>query len=738
MGDRDLAPDDGQLILYGTQNGPPHTARSTRPPSAVRAPLAGVSLALVAVDRDGILRSWNRAAEQLFGWPAAEVLGQSLRVISPEPLNPLRGFLEAGLDSGPPEGVELTHRRKNGSRVQILGWRAPWLGEAGEQAGSIGFFAEAPAGQQTLAERSRQLEAVRAVAAEIAQHLDLTALLELIVQRAVDLVGAGRGMIRLWDPESQLLVPHAWTGSRTERAVVPLRLGEAVAGTAALRRTGLIVNDFPTSPYVLPVITQVSSHTAVLAEPLLYRDRLVGVISIVRDAGAGGFVEEDRKLVALFATHAAIAIENARLHQAAVRRGEEREALLRATRSVMSGLELDAILDRILAEAAAIAGTEHVRVLLVDRGAAVLRVVRAKGNLVPQGYEYPVDKGLSAVVVAERQPLFCPDVGADPRSYFGRRYRALGMLTYLGLPVKRGEEVVGVLVFSTTTPRTYGPDELAYLTAFADQAAIAIEHARLYAAVRQTSEELERRVEARTQELRRATEELGRQERLAMLGQLAGGVGHELRHPLGVIGNAAYYLRMRLRELADDKVQKHLAILDSEVRRANRIITDLLDFSQVTPPTRTAVDLNAILQELLHHVPEDAKVQRACTLDPALPLVSVDADQIRQVLLNVLSNAVEAMPNGGWLRITTCARGETVTVTVADTGIGIPPENLESIFRPLFTTKARGIGLGLAVCRQLAEANSGTLTVESRVGAGSTFLLTFPQHRGSERGGAER
>ena len=375
----------------------------------------------------------------------------------------------------------------------------------------------------SVAERSRQLEAVRAVATEIAQQLDLTALLELIIQRAVDLVGAGQGLIRLWDPVQQLLVPHAWTGGRTGRAVVPLHLGEAVAGTAAERRVGLIVNDFPTSPYAIPRITEVSTHTAVLAEPLLYRDRLVGVISIDREAGGSGFVEEDRRLVALFATHAAIAIENARLHQNTVRRAEEREALLRATRSVMSGLELDAILDRILTEAAAIAGTEHVRVLLVDRDRAVLRVVRAKGNLVPQGHEYPVDKGLSAVVIGSGQPLFCPDVGADPRSYFGPRYRALGMLTYLGLPIRRAAEVLGVLVFSTTTPRTYGPDELAYLTAFADQAAIAIEHARLYAAVRQTSEELERRVEARTQELRQATEELGRQERLAMLGQLAGG-----------------------------------------------------------------------------------------------------------------------------------------------------------------------------------------------------------------------
>jgi signal transduction histidine kinase len=668
---------------------------------------------------------WNPAAERLFGWSAGEIIGQ------PVPIG-------AGLREAPPDGVEFDQVRKDGSVVHVILWTVPLPGDDGAPAGALGFFAETSGrkrAEAALAERTRQLEAVRAVTTEITQELDLTHLLELIIQRAVDLVGAGQGLIRLWDGAEQTLVPKAWTGAREGRAVVPLRLGEGVAGTVAQRREGMIVNDFPSSPYALPSITQVSSHTAVLAEPLLYHERLVGVITIDREAKAGRFTDEDRKLIALFATHAAIAIENARLHEAAVRRGKELEALLRATRSVMSGLDLDAILDRILAEASMMAGTRDVRVILVDKKADVLRVVRVQGELVPPGFKYPLGSGLSGQVVRSGQPVFSPDVGADPRSYFGARYRALGMATYLGLPIKRGDEVLGVLVFSTTTPREYPPEELAYLTSFADQAALAIENARLYAALRQTSEELEVRVVERTRELREMSEELVRKERLASIGQLAGGVGHELRNPLGAIGNAAYYLRMRLREAEDAKVQKHLGILEAEVRRANKIVTDLLDFSRIKLPTRTATDLNGILRELVDRVPKDARVQHELDLDEDVRPVHVDADQIRQVFLNLILNAVEAMPDGGILRVRTRSAPDGISSAVSDTGDGIRPENLDRIFQPLFTTKTRGIGLGLAVSRSLAEANGGVLSVESRLGEGATFILTFPRERPKEEHG---
>jgi signal transduction histidine kinase len=184
---------------------------------------------------------------------------------------------------------------------------------------------------------------------------------------------------------------------------------------------------------------------------------------------------------------------------------------------------------------------------------------------------------------------------------------------------------------------------------------------------------------------------------------------------------------MRLGEGKDPKIQKHLGILDGEVRRANKIVTDLLDFSRIKEPSRTPTQLNAIVTDILGRQQETPTISIDCELADELPPVLVDADQVGQVFLNLFLNAIEAMPKGGTLTIRTEARAEAVVARVTDSGVGIAPEYLEKIFQPLFTTKTKGIGLGLAVSRRLTEANGGTLTVASRPGQGSTFTVTFPR-----------
>ena len=294
------------------------------------------------------------------------------------------------------------------------------------------------------------------------------------------------------------------------------------------------------------------------------------------------------------------------------------------------------------------------------------------------------------------------------------------------LPLLSKGESLGALWMGRTSPGPFGADEVALGQTMANHVAIAIDNARLYDALRRTSEELEFRVEARTRELREAHEELVRRERLALVGQLAGGVGHELRNPLGAIGNAVYYLRMRLGGGDDMKVQKHLAILETEVRRANKIVTDLLDFSRVKQPSRAPAQLNAIIRDILARQPQPSSVKLELDLIGSLPPILVDPDQVGQVVLNLVINAIEAMPDGGTLTIRTWSTSDAVVASVSDTGVGIPPENLEKIFQPLFTTKTKGIGLGLAVSRQLIDANGGALSVESQIGKGSTFTAIFP------------
>ena len=208
-------------------------------------------------------------------------------------------------------------------------------------------------------------------------------------------------------------------------------------------------------------------------------------------------------------------------------------------------------------------------------------------------------------------------------------------------------------------------------------------------------------------------------------------MGHELRNPLGVISNAVYYLKL-IQPDASDKVKQYHHILESEVQTATKIITDLLDFARVKYVDREALAASQLAAEILQRHPAPPNVTIVQDFDASLPRLYADQDQMMQVLGNLLVNAYQAMPEGGQLTIggEHAVRGEKtgVAIHMIDTGVGIPPENMEKIFDPLFTTKPRGIGMGLAVCKKLIEANNGHIEVQSEPGQGSTFTVWLPAY----------
>ena len=224
-----------------------------------------------------------------------------------------------------------------------------------------------------------------------------------------------------------------------------------------------------------------------------------------------------------------------------------------------------------------------------------------------------------------------------------------------------------------------------------------------------------------------------------MLGQLAGGVGHELRNPLGVISNAVYYLKMVLSD-ADETTREYLEIVSSEVRNSEKIVSDLLDFSRTRLPEREEIAVSEMVARVLERRPPPENVEVTTQIPSDLPPVFVDPRQIEQVLGNLVTNAYQAMPEGGQLIIKTSeVAGKPpkssassvepsgwVSLSITDTGAGISPENMKKIFEPLFTTKAKGIGLGLTVSRNLVEASGGSIEVESEEGVGSTFTVWLP------------
>ncbi len=263
--------------------------------------------------------------------------------------------------------------------------------------------------------------------------------------------------------------------------------------------------------------------------------------------------------------------------------------------------------------------------------------------------------------------------------------------------------------------------------------------------LQQYAQQLEAMVAERTRALQEAQERLLRQTRLATLGQIAGSIAHELRTPLGAIKNAAYLINM-LREPSDETLQEAIAILNQEVANADRIITSLLTFARPQQAHRQLLEVGPLLERAARHLQPPPNVQIELRIAGDLPPVIADATHLQQALSNLFLNALQAMPEGGRLTVRAehcaalpkieppgfppahAADGEAgwIVISVGDTGVGIPPENLERIFEPLFTTKTTGIGLGLPLVKLLIQANGGGLAVASLPGEGTTFDIYLP------------
>jgi signal transduction histidine kinase len=358
------------------------------------------------------------------------------------------------------------------------------------------------------------------------------------------------------------------------------------------------------------------------------------------------------------------------------------------------------------------------------------------------------NSGLTGYVIESRQTLYIPDQSDLPAGISLIRTPGIWTHSYIGVPMTINEKVVGVLSLQSNLPNAYTPDQIKTLELVATQVAIAIQNSQLYEHVKQELTErkrieqevfmlnafLEKRVEERTHELNEAQEQLVRKEKLATLGMLAGSVGHELRNPLGVINSSIYYLDL-VQQQADEKIKQHHAMIQQEVRNADKIISDLLDFGRNINADRELVSVPEIVQSSLKRFPVPAALKVMLELPTDLPKVFADPRQVEQILGNLTTNACQVMITesssmegftDGVLTISARKQKEMVEISVKDTGPGIPPENMEKLFEPLFTTKTKGIGLGLAVSRKLAEANGGWMDVDSSPGMGSTFSVYLP------------
>lgn len=243
--------------------------------------------------------------------------------------------------------------------------------------------------------------------------------------------------------------------------------------------------------------------------------------------------------------------------------------------------------------------------------------------------------------------------------------------------------------------------------------------------VNEYSKHLESIVELRTAQLKDANERLVKSERLATIGELAGMVGHDLRNPLAAIKNAAYYLKKREPPISEAQSQEMLEILDRAISHSDKIINDLLDYSRELHLSLTKCSVPTLLNLAIGmiKVPDQIEI---VNLVHEESWVSVDAEKIMRVFINLIKNAIDAMSDKGKLEITSCSSTDCLEIAFADTGTGIPDYIFPKLFLPLVTTKAQGMGFGLALCKRIVEAHGGTIKVKTTLNKGTTFTVTLP------------
>ncbi|HUT21302.1 MAG TPA: ATP-binding protein, partial [Anaerolineae bacterium] len=340
--------------------------------------------------------------------------------------------------------------------------------------------------------------------------------------------------------------------------------------------------------------------------------------------------------------------------------------------------------------------------------------------------ENAFSSSLMTRVIREDQSVLTTNIQEDERYELTQSIITQQIRSVLAVPlVARGETVGAIYVDTRMSERLFAEPDLKLLQAMASQAAMAIRNARLYQETQASNE----RLTLALQELRQTQEQLVQAERLAAVGRLAASVAHELRNPLMVMRSQLFFLNRLAgagNAVPSEIVRRHIGKLDGEIDRQGKIINDLLFFSRNRPRTLTDVDLNALLQETILRVPRAESIAVETDLDPSLGTIRADCDQVQQVFVNLVSNAIQAMKEGGVLLITSRRDGFFGNVEVRDTGVGISAGNLTRLFEPFFTTKDNGIGLGLAVTKSIVEGHRGKISVESREGCGTMFTVSLP------------
>jgi two-component system NtrC family sensor kinase len=450
-------------------------------------------------------------------------------------------------------------------------------------------------------------------------------------------------------------------------------------------------------------------------------------LSLVRDAdgrptgilGVGRDITERKKA----------AEKILRLNADLTRRARELAALNMASQALTASLDLRQVLETVVREIQSLLGTEHAAVLLRDisHDELVFAAVAGASNEQLIGMRQPMAVGIVGWVAREGQPAIVQDAEHDPRFWneadtrTGNKTRSV-----LAVPIISQQQVLGVVEAINRRDDIFTEQDQGLLAGLAASAAIAIENARLFQAEREYRKQLQ---ESQARVIHA--------EKMSALGRLVASLTHEINNPLQAVQSGLYVLRESLDIEADSAdLREDLEVIEGEIRRIANLMQRLREFSRPVKLESQPTDLHLLLDNILQLVGKHLQQQRITVVkhwDNQLPQMLLNPDQFTQVAMNLVLNAIDAMPNGGTLTILTAydrtrATAPLARLQVSDSGQGIPPEVLSHIFEPFFTTKTMGTGLGLAISYEIIQSLGGEISAVSSAGTGTTFSVTLPVH----------
>jgi|GEM_PF-1377733 PAS domain S-box-containing protein len=667
---------------------------------------------------DFIFKDFNKSAEQIEKIEKKDVIGKSVRKI-------FSGIVEFGLfdvfkrvwKTGKPEFYPMSLYKDK----RISGWRENYVYKlpSGE---IVAVYDDVPSRKQAeneIKKKSEQLKALYEVGKKMTSLIATKdELLPRIAEQAAQLLDTDTCNYRI--REGDYLV----RGGGTEQGMKlmkedRLKIGESLSGWVAREKKPLIIQDgYSNDPRLIPehqeIATQCGFKSA-LGVPMCIDGRVVGVLNIVSKKPRK-FTEEDVAILSSFADMAAIVLENARLFTETIKKVSHLKALSEVIKLIAAELKKEDLLPLIAEQANKLLNTDgcNFRLREGDELVSSYGMKETMGLIVKKRVK--INESLSGLIAEQKAPLIVENIQKDKRYIKEHREAAkkLGITSFLGVPMITKDEVVGVLHVYSKKKREFSDDDINLLSSFAKQAAIALQNA----------EYLEK--------LKQAQYTAVRSEKLASVGKLAAGVTHEILNPVNIISMKIQLMIMK--GVEDESLLKELNIVKDQISRIVKISEALLKFSrQRKAEDIKETDIEDVFKDTLLLVEKELltrKIETKKEFKKNLPAIKADANQLRQVFLNLITNARDAMPEGGAISISTAlnTNKDKIIISIKDTGPGIHQNNLPRIFDPFFTTKneGEGTGLGLSVCYGIIEEHGGRMWAENNQDRGACFFTELP------------